>query len=170
MLIQCNTGRNYSLFADIDYGDIELSHHPTNLTVACTAWQFDTSRFTNTLSQKFNLVCGDKILTKVGSTTFFAGTGVGVFIAGILADKIGRKRTLLIFCLMFVASGLGSAFATSYEVWLVTRFLWGAASLGLRAVKTVMGLELVGSKWRFEHFGMKSNLNYLLLEPSSVSG
>ena len=31
---------------------------------------------------------------------------------------------------------------------LVFRFLWGAASLGLRAVKTVMSLELVGSSWR----------------------
>ena len=68
--------------------------------------------------------------------------------AGILADLIGRKRTLLIFCLLFVVSGLGSAFSTSYSVWLVTRFLWGASSLGLRAVKTVMSLELVGSKWR----------------------
>ena len=145
----CNLyNRNYSVFAPLDYGDVELAHHTTNLTLPCDSWQFDSSRYSNTLAQKFNLVCGDKILTKVGSTTFFAGTGVGVFIAGILADKIGRKKTLMIFCLLFFASGLGSAFATSYEVWLVTRFLWGAASLGLRAVKTVMSLELVGSKWR----------------------
>ena len=140
--------RNYTVFASLDYGDVDLAHHTTNLTLPCHSWQFDSSWFSNTLAQKFNLVCGDNILTKVGSTTFFAGTGVGVFIAGILADKIGRKKTLIIFCLLFFASGLGSAFASSYEVWLVTRFLWGAASLGLRAVKTVMSLELVGSKWR----------------------
>ena len=41
-----------------------------------------------------------------------------------------------------------AAFANSYELWLTGRFLWGAASLGLRAVKTVMSLEMVGSKWR----------------------
>ena len=159
------------MFASLDYGDVDPAHHATNLTLPCDSWQFDSSRFSNTLAQRFNLVCGDNILTKVGSTTFFAGTGVGVFIAGILADKIGRKKTLLIFCLLFFASGLGSAFASSYEVWLVTRFLWGAASLGLRAVKTVMSLELVGSKWRaiicvglIEGGWTLGNLNHLALQ------
>ena len=73
--------------------------------------------------------------------------------------------------LLFFASGLGSAFASSYEVWLVTRFLWGAASLGLRAVKTVMSLELVGSKWRaiicvglIEGGWTLGNLNHLALQ------
>ena len=84
----------------------------------------------------------------MASSLFFIGTGVGVFLAGILADKIGRKKTLLMFIVLFFLSGLGAAFAPNYELWVVARFLWGAASLGLRAVKTVMSLEMVGSKWR----------------------
>jgi len=116
--------------------------------VPCNEWEYETSMFQNTIMQKFDLVCEDKIMTKVGSFVFFAGTGVGVFIAGLLSDKIGRKKTLLIFVILFMLSGLVSALAPSFVIWLCARFLWGASSLGLRAVKTVMGLELVGSSWR----------------------
>ena len=126
--------------------DVSHDNYPTK--IACDAWDYDNSWYINTISQKFDLVCDEAILTKVASSTFFAGTGVGVFIAGLLSDKIGRKKTILIFIALFFASGMTAALASSYELWLTGRFLWGAASLGLRAVKTVMGLEMVGSKWR----------------------
>ena len=49
---------------------------------ACHSWQYDTRDFQNTIQQSWDLVCEDKIMTKVGSFVFFAGTGVGVLIAG----------------------------------------------------------------------------------------
>jgi len=143
----CNMyNRSYAEFAGGTFDEIDMTGG-TEL-IPCQTWDYDTSMFQNTIMQKFDLVCGDKILTKVASFVFFAGTGVGVFIAGLLADKIGRKKTLLLFVVLFMLSGITSAFAPTFELWLCARFLWGAASLGLRAVKTVMGLELVGSSWR----------------------
>jgi len=143
----CNIyNRNYSLYAGEAFGQFDM---PGGVDlIPCNKWDYDTSMFQNTIMQKFDLVCGDKIMTKIASFVFFAGTGVGVFIAGMLADRIGRKKTLLLFVILFMVSGLISAFASSFELWLCARFLWGASSLGLRAVKTVMGLELVGSSWR----------------------
>ena len=141
--------RNYSAYADLNFEDISFdSNHLALGKIPCGAWDYDNSWYLNTISQKFDLVCDEAILNKVASSTFFAGTGVGVFIAGLLSDKIGRKKTILIFIALFFASGMTAAFANSYELWLTGRFLWGAASLGLRAVKTVMSLEMVGSKWR----------------------
>jgi len=142
----CNIySRNYSHFAERTLGEV---YSPSGDLVACDHWDYDTSMFQNTIMQKFDLVCEDKIMTKIAGFVFFAGTGVGVFIAGMLADKIGRKKTLLIFVILFMLSGITCAFAPTFELWLCARFLWGASSLGLRAVKTVMGLELVGSSWR----------------------
>ena len=141
--------RNYSAYADLNFEDVSFdSNHLALGKIPCGAWDYDNSWYLNTISQKFDLVCDEAILNKVASSTFFAGTGVGVFIAGLLSDKIGRKKTILIFIALFFASGMTAAFANSYELWLTGRFLWGAASLGLRAVKTVMSLEMVGSKWR----------------------
>ena len=88
---------------------------------ACTSWQYDTSQFQNTIIENWDLVCANKIMSKVGSFTFFAGTGVGVFIAGLLADKIGRQKTICIFITLFIAAGFGSAFAPTMEVWMAAR-------------------------------------------------
>ena len=143
----CNIyNRTYSMYAGEAFGEIDTLGG--DALIPCNNWDYDTSMFQNTIMEKFDLVCSDKIMTKVAGAVFFAGTGVGVFIAGMLADKIGRKKTLLLFVLLFMLSGIASAFAPTFEIWLCARFLWGAASLGLRAVKTVMGLELVGSSWR----------------------
>ena len=140
--------RSYSVYADVNFSDVYPPSTISHDLIPCSSWHFDNSWYLNTIRQKFNLVCDDAILNNVASSTFFAGTGVGVFIAGLLSDKIGRKKTILIFIALFFASGVTAAFATTYELWLAARFLWGAASLGLRAGKTVMSLELVGSKWR----------------------
>ena len=43
------------------------------------------------------------VFTRIASFTFFAGTGVGVFAAGTLSDKIGRRVTVLLFIALFVA-------------------------------------------------------------------
>ena len=136
--------RNYSsLYDDVINNDgVEID------TVPCHKWDYDTTTFQNTIVQKFDLVCEDKILTKLASSVFFAGTGVGVFIAGLLADYFGRKKTLLVFVLIFMFSGLAAALAPSFQLWLAARFFWGFASLGLRSVKIVLALELVGSSWR----------------------
>jgi len=118
-----------------------------NLT-SCSSWQYDNSMFQDTIVQKFDLVCEDKLLQSFSSFIFFSGTGVGVFIAGLLADKFGRRKVLLLFIGLFAASGLVCTFSNNYELWITSRFLWGAATLGLRSVKIVMSLEMIGSSWR----------------------
>ena len=120
LLITFPNFRNYADYASIKYEDIDLSDKPE--IVPCDTWDYDESWYLNTLKQKFDLVCDRDILSGVGSSTFFIGTGVGVFIAGLLSDKIGRKKTLLIFIVLFFLSGLGAAFAPTFELWVVARY------------------------------------------------
>ena len=67
--------RNYSLFTGIEFESIDQSSFQTNETIPCDSWDFDNSWYLNTISQKFNLVCDESILTRVASFTFFFGTG-----------------------------------------------------------------------------------------------
>ena len=76
--------------------NINNSHVSLIETTPCTKWDYDTSQFQNTIVERFDLVCQDKMWAKTSSSVFFAGTGVGVFIAGLLSDHLGRKNTLLI--------------------------------------------------------------------------
>lgn len=71
-------------------------------------------------------------------TLFFLGSGVGLFIAGPLADAIGRRRVLLITLSMYGLAALASAVAPSLEVLLVSRFVWGLAAAGPRILSQAM--------------------------------
>lgn len=55
------------------------------------------------------------------------GCAVGAFIAGRLADRIGRRNVMLIAALLFIASALGTGAAGSSAVFVLSRFLGGLA-------------------------------------------
>ncbi|WP_245825476.1 MFS transporter [Pseudocolwellia agarivorans] len=61
----------------------------------------------------------------IGST--FYGVMVILFFAGTLCENFGRKKVLLGIALAYTISTLLSAFAVSYEMLLVGRFIGGAA-------------------------------------------
>ena len=74
-----------------------------------------------------------------GGTAFLAGVAVGGYALtqailqvpfGVLSDKIGRKKTLLIGLLIFAAGSVICAVADDIYVLLLGRFLQGAGAIG----------------------------------------
>lgn len=53
------------------------------------------------------------------------GTVIGALLGGIPADRLGRKRTLILIAVLYFFSSLGTALATNWEVFLLFRFLGG---------------------------------------------
>jgi SP family sugar:H+ symporter-like MFS transporter len=53
------------------------------------------------------------------------GCAVGAFVAGRLADRIGRRSVMMIAALMFLASALGAGAASSATVFICARLLGG---------------------------------------------
>jgi SP family arabinose:H+ symporter-like MFS transporter len=74
------------------------------------------------LETKFSLDVNQKGFA-VSSAIF--GCILGVAIAGYIADKIGRKKTLLITAFLFAVSAIGSAIADSYTFFVVARIIGG---------------------------------------------
>jgi len=74
------------------------------------------------LETKFSLDVNQKGFA-VSSAIF--GCILGVAIAGYIADKIGRKKTLLITAFLFALSAIGSAIADSYTFFVVARIIGG---------------------------------------------
>ena len=56
--------RSYTEYAGVDYSSLGPSSQPHGDLVACTDWEFDTSWYTNTIGQRFSLVCGASILNR----------------------------------------------------------------------------------------------------------
>lgn len=67
-------------------------------------------------------------------TTYFLGLATGTLVYGPLADRFGRKSTLLGSYAVYALGGLASTFAPTLEVLLLTRFLWGFGAAGARVV------------------------------------
>ncbi|SMG60706.1 MFS transporter [Paraburkholderia susongensis] len=82
------------------------------------------------------------------------GWGIGGLIGGVLADYIGRKRTMLFAILAYsLTTGL-SAFAWSWESFAILRFVVGLAMGSEWATGTAMTAEL----WPDEHRGKGAGL------------
>ncbi|NCD72520.1 sugar porter family MFS transporter [Mucilaginibacter agri] len=65
------------------------------------------------------------------------GCIIGVFATGAISDRIGRKKTILIAAVVFLASGIGCAFAPSLNVLIVSRLL-GGVGVGMASVISPM--------------------------------
>src|SRR6185312_6860973 len=74
------------------------------------------------LEKAFNL---SKLGTGFNVGAILLGCAVGAFLAGRLADRIGRRSVMIIAAALFIVSALGAGFADSSAVFIVARFIGG---------------------------------------------
>ncbi len=74
------------------------------------------------LEKAFNL---SKLGTGLNVGAILLGCAVGAFLAGRLADRMGRRSVMIIAAALFIVSALGAGFADSSAVFIVARFIGG---------------------------------------------
>lgn len=67
-------------------------------------------------------------------TAYFLGLAIGQIVYGPLADRFGRRPTLLIGYAVYGVGALASTLAPSLSILLVARFVWGLGAAGPRVV------------------------------------
>ncbi|XP_075972401.1 organic cation transporter protein-like [Anticarsia gemmatalis] len=109
-----------------------------NKLVKCDQWMYEDE---NTFVGEFNLGCEDWKRAFVGTVHSF-GYMIGLLIMGPLADKIGRKKLVIITGLTAAFMGLGRSIAQSY--WLYVSLELIEALFGDSYSSTFMlGVEMV---------------------------
>lgn len=73
---------------------------------------------------------------------------VGAFLFGLMADRFGRRPTLMIDIIAYSVFELGSAFAPSLKVFLVMRALFGIAMGGEWGVGAALAFETLPAEGR----------------------
>lgn len=100
----------------------------------CTEHVFNTSVFTNTIQQEFDLVCGRETYARLSQTIFMLGIIVGNMFFGALADNLGRRLPLVIAVNLQLIFGVAASYATNFWVFVAFRFLTAAATGGTMVV------------------------------------
>jgi MFS transporter, SHS family, lactate transporter len=123
-----------------------------NTFVACfLGWCLDAFDFfilvfcVNALASQFH--------TKVSAimeATFLtlAMRPVGAFLFGLMADKFGRRPTLMVDIIAYSVFELGSAFAPSLKIFLITRAFFGIAMGGEWGVGAALAFETLPAEGR----------------------
>jgi SHS family lactate transporter-like MFS transporter len=123
-----------------------------NTFIACfMGWSLDAFDFfilifcVTALAQQFHLPAS-KVLE--ASFLTLAMRPVGAFLFGLMADRFGRRPTLMVDIIAYSVFELASAFAPSFKIFLITRALFGIAMGGEWGVGAALAFETLPAEGR----------------------
>ena len=79
---------------------------------------------------------------------YMFGMLVGSFVMGIISDKLGRRKALLISAVFSGAISLAGSFVSSYWAYFVLRLLLGIGSKGLFMIAFMICVEISGVDYK----------------------
>ncbi|WP_051062391.1 multidrug effflux MFS transporter [Ilumatobacter nonamiensis] len=107
------------------------------------------------IREAYDLGAGSPETGKV-ITVFFLGLAVAQLVYGPLADRFGRKPVLYLGGAIYLVGAIGSALAPTFELLLLSRFVWGIGAAGSRVVATAIVRD------RFEGAAMAAAMSQVM--------
>lgn len=101
-------------------------------TEPCTnGWIYDNSTFPSTIVTEWDLVCSRRVLRQLAQSLYMVGVLLGAIVFGHLADRLGRRKVLILNYLQIAVTGVCAAFAPSFPIYCAFRLLSGMAIAGI---------------------------------------
>jgi len=117
--------------------------------VSCdNGWIYDRTTFGSSAVMDWNLVCDKKGMKATAQALFMVGVLIGSYGFGYLSDKFGRKKSFFLAVVIQVGFGLLAGIVPEYWSFVLVRMVVGATTSGVFLVAYVLGMEMVGPKYR----------------------
>ncbi|XP_060032141.1 solute carrier family 22 member 12 isoform X2 [Erinaceus europaeus] len=100
-------------------------------------WVYDLSTFSSTIVAQWDLVCDARALRPMSQSIYLTGILVGAAVCGHVSDRLGRRLVLSWSYLQMAMAGTAAAFAPSFPIYCLFRFLVAFAVAGVM-MNTVM--------------------------------
>ncbi|CAN7937101.1 unnamed protein product [Ixodes hexagonus] len=114
----------------------------------CSSWQYEMGDHVNTLTNEFDLVCDRVWLRAASQSIFMMGIMVGNIIFSHLSDWYGRKRALAFMVPIPLISGLFTAFAPSFMLYNLGRFVASIGIGGIQNTTFTLAMESLSARHR----------------------
>ncbi|XP_077490782.1 solute carrier family 22 member 6-like [Amblyomma americanum] len=99
--------------------------------VPCEAWDFDLERYGNNIVSEWRLVCDRRWLVELAVLTYMAACVVCLPLAGLLADRVGRRVVMHVSLAALLGAGFATSLANSYPLFVALRIVVSTASNAL---------------------------------------
>lgn len=112
------------------------------------------------LTKNWNLT-----MTQVGriNSLFFVGMFIGGLAGGFIADRIGRKKSILLSLLMFSVCSIFNGLSNGYATFLVSRFFTGIGVAALAIIAIPYLTEMLPGESRGKWLGISVGIGYVAL-------
>ncbi|OQR73329.1 solute carrier family 22 member 21-like [Tropilaelaps mercedesae] len=119
-----------------------------NETEKCTDWEYDTTYYDWTLLREFGLVCDNSWRVSASQASFMAGIMAGNVIFAKIADRHGRRKSLLYSTLLMIIAGFITVFCRDYWSFNVARFAISIACGAYQCTILSLLMECLSAKKR----------------------
>ncbi|XP_036908868.1 solute carrier family 22 member 6 [Sturnira hondurensis] len=114
----------------------------TAATEPCTdGWVYSNSTFPSTIVTEWDLVCSHRALRQLAQSLYMVGVLLGALVFGHLADRLGRRKVLILNHLQTAVSATGAAFAPTFPVYCAFRLLSGMSISGIALSSLTLNVE-----------------------------
>ncbi|XP_004394044.1 PREDICTED: solute carrier family 22 member 12 [Odobenus rosmarus divergens] len=125
----------------------------TNWSEAATepcmdGWVYDRSTFTSTIVAKWDLVCDSHALKPMAQSIYLSGILLGAAVCGHISDRFGRRLVLTWNYLQMAMSGTAAAFAPTFSVYCLFRFLAAFGVAGVMMNTSTLLMEWTSARAR----------------------
>lgn len=110
-------------------------------TTCPSGWHYDSSEIYTTATMENDWVCGDSWKMYAVHTAYFTGSIISYLMSGFLADRIGRKKTVILVILLGATGNLLSTLFPSFSTFPIWRFLTSMGSDTVCTTIYVIALE-----------------------------
>ncbi|XP_047547594.1 solute carrier family 22 member 12 isoform X1 [Lutra lutra] len=111
-------------------------------------WVYDQSTFTSTIVAKWDLVCDSHALKPMAQSIYLSGILVGAAVCGHTSDRFGRRLVLTWNYLQMAVSGTAAAFAPTFPVYCLLRFLAAFGVAGVMMNTSTLLMEWTSARAR----------------------
>ncbi|XP_069860051.1 steroid transmembrane transporter SLC22A24-like [Dipodomys merriami] len=111
-------------------------------------WVYDSSSFVSTIVTKWDLVCEFQLLTSISKFILTLGILLGNTLCGHLTDRFGRRLIMIICVLNLAIADTCAAFAPTFLLYSVLRFLADVSITVILTNSMVLGVEWTGRKFQ----------------------